>query len=168
LLSQLAIIIMSVERFMSPRLNLIFALAFLAFPIFLTGCLTPVKNELPLIKGNVIDRPANVNDTRLVIFNDSDFLAYGLDGSGRINVKLNGQGVALVKIRQYAQVEVPHGRYEVELEHMDMATFSSQHQIELRDPISFLEIFSVPTSNKAFLVSRPPADFNEKFKPLKP
>ena len=103
-----------------------------------------------------------------MIFNDSDFLAYGLDGSGRINVKLNGQGVAQLKIGQFAQVVVPLGQYQVDLEHMDTATFTSHHQIELRDPVSFLEIFATPTANKAYLVSRPPPGFDEKFKPVEP
>jgi hypothetical protein len=145
-----------------------FALACVAILVFVTGCLTPVRNEVPLATGNVMDKPASANDTRLVIFNDSDFLAYGLDGSGRINVNLNGQGVAQVKIGQYAQVVVPHGQYQVDLAHMDIATFSSHHQIELRDPVSFLEIFATPTANEAFLVSRPPSDFDEKFKPVGP
>ena len=90
-----------------------------------------------------------------------------MDGSGRINVKLNGQGVAQVNIGHYAQVIVPQGKYQVDLVHLDTATFPSKHEIELNTPVSFLEIFATITSNKAFLVSRPPPDFDKKFKPVK-
>ena len=141
--------------------------ALLSFSLFLTGCLTPVKNEIPLASGSVLEKAANTNDTKLVIFNDSDFLAFGLDGSGRINVKLNGKGVAQIDIGRYAQVIVPKGKYQVDLVHLDMAHFSSRHQIELTDPESFLEIFATPTSNKAFLISKLPPNFDEKFKPVK-
>jgi hypothetical protein len=141
--------------------------ALLSLPLFMAGCLSPVQNEIPLATGSVLERPANTNDTRLVIYNDSDFLAFGMDGSGRINVKLNGQGVAQVNIGHYAQVIVPQGKYQVDLVHLDTATFSSEHQIELNTPVSFLEIFATITSNKAFLVSQPPPDFDKKFKPVK-
>ena len=147
--------------------KIVFALSFLFLPFFTTGCLTPVKNEISLATGGTMDKPADPNDTRLVIFNDSDFLAFGMDGSGRINVKLNGQGVTQIRIGQYAQVIVPQGKYHVELVHFDTATFSSEHEIELNTPVSFLEIYATPTSNRAFLVSRPPPDFDKKFKLVK-
>jgi hypothetical protein len=147
--------------------QIIVASFLLILPLFITGCLTPVKNEIPLATGGTTDKPANPNDTRLVIFNDSDFLAFGMDGSGRINVKLNGQGVTQIRIGQYAQVIVPQGKHHIELVHFDTATFSSEHEIELNTPISFLEIYATPTSNRAFLVSRLPTDFDKKFKLVK-
>lgn len=91
-----------------------------------------------------------------------------MDGSGRLNVKLNSQGVGQIRIGQYAQVLVPRGKCHVELVHFDTVTFSSAHDIELNAPVSFLEIYATTTSNKAFLVSHPPANFDQKFKPIKP
>jgi hypothetical protein len=147
--------------------KIILSSSFLFLALFLSGCLSPVKNEIPLAGGGVLDNPQGANDTRLIIYNDSDFLGFGMDGSGRINVTLNGQGVALVKIGEYAQVIVPKGKYEVDLVHLDMAKFASHHEIELTEPVSILEIFATPTSNRAFVVSHLPPDFTEKFKPVK-
>ncbi|MGA2787746.1 MAG: hypothetical protein ABSF60_09480 [Verrucomicrobiota bacterium] len=72
--------------------------ALLLLPLLLAGCLTPVKNEIPLVQGGLSVKASNTNETMLVIFNDSNYLMYGLDGSGRINVKLNGKGVAQIHI----------------------------------------------------------------------
>jgi hypothetical protein len=111
-------------------------------------------------------KSASTNDTKLIIFNTSGSLAYGLDGSGRINVRLNGQGVGQVNLHRYAKLIVPKGKYDVELVHLDMTKFTSHHQIELTESESYLQIFATPTSNRAYLVTQLPPDFAEKFKPI--
>ena len=132
-----------------------------------TGCLSPVKNQIPLASNADWAKPTSANDTKLTIFNTSGGLAYGIDRTGHINVWLNGQGVGKVKMHRYVQLIVPKGLYDVELVHLDMAKFTSHHQINLTEPESYLQIFATPTSNEAFLVSRPPPDFAEKFKPMR-
>jgi hypothetical protein len=139
----------------------------LVVPLLLTGCLTPVKNEIPLAGSDLSVKATSTNDTKLVIFNVSNYLLYGLDGTGRINVKLNGQGVAQLKVGYYAQLIVPKGSYRVDLLHVDRDYYSSQHQIELSEPESFLEIRAISFSNEARLVSTLPPDFGKKFKPVK-
>jgi hypothetical protein len=139
----------------------------LVVPLLLTGCLSPVKNEIPLAGSDLSVKATGTNDTKLVIFNDSNFLLYGLDGSGRINVKLNGQGVAQLKVGYYAQVIVPRGSYQVELLHVDRDYYSSQHQIDLSEPESFLEVRAISFSNEVRLVSTLPPNFEKKFKPVK-
>ena len=139
----------------------------LVIPLLFTGCLAPVKNEVPLAGGDLSVKATSTNDTRLVIFNNSNFLLYGLDGSGRINVKLNGKGLVQIKVGYYAQAIVPKGSCQVELLHVDRDYYSSQHQIELSEPESFLEIRAVSFSNEARLVSTLPTNFEKKFKPVK-
>src|SRR5438132_12376195 len=73
-----------------------------ALSMCLTGCLTPVKNEVPLAGGDLSVYATKTNETKLVIFNDSNSLLYGLDGSGRINVSLDGKGVAQLNIGRFA------------------------------------------------------------------
>ena len=127
----------------------------------------PGKKPNALGEWQRLGKSASTNDTKLVIFNTSDYLAYGLDGSGRINVRLNGQGVGQINLRRYARLIVPRGAYAVELVHLDsMCTFRSHHQIELTEPESYLQIFATPTSNRAFLVSHAPPDFAGKFSPI--
>jgi hypothetical protein len=137
--------------------------ALLCFPLLLTGCLTPVKNELPLAPGSVFEKPSGTNDTRLVVYNDSNFALFGLDGSGRINVSVDGKGIGLIGIGKYAQVIIPKGKHQVDLVHLDLGLFPSHHDIDLTDPVSFLEIFATPTSNRAFLISDLPPNFTAKY-----
>jgi hypothetical protein len=135
--------------------------------LLLTGCLTPIENEIPLAGSDLSVRATGTNDAKLVIFNTSNYLLYGLDGTGRINVKLNGKGVAQLKVGSYAQVIVPRGSYEVGLLHVDRDYYSTQHQIELTEPESYLEIRAIAFSNEARLVPELPPNFVKKFKPVK-
>ena len=135
--------------------------------LLFSGCLTPVKNEIPLAGSDLSIKPAGTNETKLVIFNDSNYLLYGLDGSGRINVKLNGKGLTQLKVGYYAQVIVPRGTYEVGLLHVDRDYYSTLHQIELTEPESYLEVRALGFSNEAKLVSALPPNFEKKFKPVK-
>lgn len=134
---------------------------------FLAGCLTPVKNEMPLLSGDLSLKATNATDTKVVIFNDSNRVLFGLDGSGRINVKLDGKGVTQLNIGSYTQLIVPKGSYRVDLTHLDTVTFSSHKQVQFTEPESFLEIHSTPTSNEAKLVPSLPAHFTSDYTPVR-
>jgi hypothetical protein len=135
--------------------------------LFLAGCLTPVKNEMPLAKDDLSTMPADTNHTKLVIFNDSAFMSYGLDGSGRINVTINGKGLGQIKVGRYAQVIVPKGKCQVDLMHRGMSDCFSQYDFEFSGSESFLEIAATPFSNEANCVSALPKDFEKKYMPIK-
>jgi hypothetical protein len=146
------------------RITVFFSAATLS--LFLTGCLTPVKNEVPLAGGDLFLRTTNTNETKLVIFNDSDVLLFGIDGSGRINVKLDGKGVAQLNIGRYAQVITSKGQHQVELLHLDVVHFRSHHSIALSAPESFLRIYATSLGNKIELVPELPPEFEKRFKPI--
>lgn len=135
--------------------------------LLFTGCLGPMKNEIPLAGGDLSIKATNPNETKLLVFNNSNFVLYGLDGSGRINVKLNGKGFAQFNIGDYVQAILPKGRYQFNLVHMDFVKFSSQHQIDLTNAESFLEIKATPTANQVQMLPTLPVDFETKFKIVK-
>ncbi len=137
-----------------------------ALSVLFTGCLTPVKNEIPLAGGDLSVRATRTNETKLVVFNDSNSLLYGLDGSGRINVTLDGKGLAQMSIGRYAQVITSVGQHEIDLAHFDIGPFRSHHSIELSAPESFLKIYATPVGNEIDLVPVLPQDFEKKFKPI--
>lgn len=136
--------------------------------ILATACssLPPVKNEVPLTGGDLSIQAASTNDTKVVIFNTSNSLMFGIDGSGRINVLLNGKGVTQLNIGQYAQLILPRGNYQLGLVHRDLKDFESQHQVELVNPESFVEVYATVTSNQAKVISALPEGFVGKFKPV--
>lgn len=148
------------------RKNVLWSVFLLVSMLPFTGCFTPVKNEIPLVKGDLQMVPANTNDTKLVIYNDSNPVLYGADGSSRINVKLNGKGLGRLNFGQYAQVIVPKGKCRVDMQHLDLVRFSSQRWLDLNEAESFVEIYATPTSNEAKLVPALPADFEKKYEPI--
>jgi hypothetical protein len=145
-----------------PLLRYLIAFVFITS---LTGCrLTPVKNEIPLVTGDISLQQADPNYTKLLIFNASNYLMFGIDGTGRINVMLNGKGVAHLNIYEYAQLIVPKGKHKVSLVHRDIVHLSSEHEIDLVNAESFLKVYATVTSNRAKLVAVLPKNFDKKFK----
>ena len=125
-----------------------------------------MKNEIPLVRGDLHLIPANTNDTKLIIYNTANPVLYGADGSSRMNVKLNGKGLGRLNFGQYAVVVIPRGKCQVDMQHLDLVRFSSQRWLDLNDPESFVEIYPTPTSNEAKLVPVLPADFERKFEAI--
>lgn len=140
-------------------------LLFISISFLLCGCAAiPVKQEVPLPSQMIGQAPSEEGMVRLVIFNDSDFLLYGLDNSGKINVSINGKGVGRLSIGHYVIVEVSEGKHTVHLEHKDIVDFHSDHVIDIKEAENYLRISAKMTSNKAELVKKP-ADFEGEFIP---
>ena len=131
----------------------------------MTGCsLSPVKNEIPLVKG-LAAKATNPNETKVVIFNESSMVLHGIDNTGRLNVSMDGKGVGQINIGEYVQVIVPQGKHEVSLEHRDMFMFRSKHDVEFTRPETFLKVRATPVSNEAKVVPELPEQFDVKFRP---
>ncbi|MBU4487934.1 MAG: hypothetical protein KKI13_02565 [Candidatus Omnitrophica bacterium] len=97
------------------------------------------------------------------MFNDSNFLLYGIDGSRKINISIDGKGVGQLSIGQYVVVETNEGKHMIHLTHKDIADFNSDHVIDIKEPESYLKIYSKTTSNGADLVNKPGA-FEAEFR----
>jgi len=139
--------------------------ALLASIACIAGCsLTPVKNEMPLVR-SFTARATNSNDTKVVIFNESSMVLHGIDNTGRLNVKLDGKGVARLQIGEYVQVIVPRGKHQVYLEHRDMFMFRSDHELEFTNAETFLQVRATPISNEAKVVPELAPQFDVKFRP---
>ena len=139
-------------------------IALIGILAFLVGCAaTPPAREVNLPKQSINEL---LEDTliQLVIFNDSNSLMYGLDGSGKINIHHNGKGVGQLKIGQYVILAVKEGSHTIDLLHKDIVNLSSTHQISVSSSPAYLKIYSKVTSNGAELVSKPES-FESKFKP---
>lgn len=130
----------------------------------LVGCAaTPPAREVQLPPQS-IDESSQEGLVQLVIFNDSNSLLYGLDGSGKINIHQNGKGVGQLKIGQYVVLTVKEGSHIIGLLHKDLVNFSSTHTVSVSGSPTYLKIYAKVTSNGAEIVSRPEG-FESKFKP---
>ncbi len=133
----------------------------------LTGCQSPVKDGIHIVVGDLSAKPSAKNETKVVIFNDSSFVLFGMDESREINVKMNGRSITKLGPGRYAQVIVPNGIFQVDLVHWDIKRFSSKQRIEFNGSESFLQIHATTTANEAQLVPQLPPDFERKFQPVK-
>lgn len=133
-----------------------------------SACSTlPPQREVKL-PSQVVGEPVSDNGLhRLVIFNDSNRLLFGLDDSAKINVFLDGKGVGQVDIGQYVVIEVPSGENTLEFVRDDLGTFRSAIHVNVSGEYTFLRVHAKPASNAAEVMGKPD-DFDKKFRAAYP
>ena len=134
------------------------------FSTLIAGCaatLPAVQNEFPISRSKITINPTDNNLTRLVIFNSAIVIIHPI--TGRLNIYLNGKGVAQLGIGEYIQTLVPRGSYNVTLLHHDLFPFSSSHRIEITGTEAYLEVYPTILSNAARLVKDLPDEFEERY-----
>ncbi len=115
----------------------------------LSGCMmAPIRTEVPLLAGDLSLRSTNPDEVRLLLFNNSSKLMFGLDNTGRINIRLNGKGVGGPDIGEYLLLQIPKGKHQLELVHLDMVEFRSLHEIDAQDGPLIVEVRATPLSNE--------------------
>lgn len=108
--------------------------------------LKPVATEWPLL-GPALDSPLPANTQRVLIFNNSGKLQHGTSNTGRINVWLNGRGVAGLDIGEYVQLALAPGTYTLQLLHHDLVDFKSTHEVIVKAAPVYVEVSATITSN---------------------
>lgn len=112
------------------------------------GCMVaPIQSELPLLGANLAQRSTQSGEVVMILFNNSSKLMYGLDSTGRINVRLNGKAVGGPNIGEYVMLQIPKGRHRLQLSHLDLIEFKSEHDIEAADDPLIVEMAATPISN---------------------
>jgi predicted small lipoprotein YifL len=106
---------------------------------------------------------SDASQHRVVFFNNSNFLKYGMDGSGKINIYLNEKALGQLKIGQYVVVEMPPGEHRVDLLHKDIGNFSSIHTLQVKHNEQYVKIYAKLTSNGLEVVPKPD-NFENRYK----
>lgn len=133
----------------------------------ITGCATlpPLKNEIPLAGSDITLRSQDPNLTKLIIFNSAPALTYL--GRHKMNVYLDGKGVAQLGSHKYVQLILPRGKYKVDLVYVHDFILRSSHIVEMTGSESYLEVFPTFDSSRARLVPQLPQNFTNDFEPTK-
>jgi hypothetical protein len=136
----------------------------IAFAALAFACRTP---DGPHIEIPVQDLETAVPDgmVRVVFFNKSNKALYPTSGSVRI--QLNGESVPTVHHNRYTQVFLAPGRYELLLEHWDLAYFTSRYTIELGGEAAYFAVFSRLVSTGYRQVPELPPNFTAHWSPAK-
>jgi hypothetical protein len=122
-------------------------LALALLPCF-GGCMVaPIQSELPLLGTNLEQRSTQTGEVVMILFNNSSKLMYGLDSTGRINVRLNGKAVGGPNIGEYVILQIPKGKHRLLLSHLDLIEFKSEYDIEAADDPLIVEMAATPISN---------------------
>jgi hypothetical protein len=85
-----------------------------------------------------------------VLVNNSSKLLHGTDGTGRINVLLDGKAVGGPNIGEYVQIEVPKGKHTLETWHLDVIKFRTEEEINV-DQDLVIQRKATPFSNRIFV-----------------
>ncbi len=124
--------------------------------VLLAGCaVTPIQREIELPTQDLAQSTAGDSKARLIMFNNSNKFWFGMDGSGKINIALDGKGVCRLSIGEFVIVETNPGEHKIDLEHRDMALFKSSCTINAVEKDSFIQVYATPTSNAAEITSKP-------------
>ena len=78
-----------------------------------------------------------------------------MDGSGKINIAIDGKGVCRLGIGEFVIVEANPGEHKIDLEHRDIILFKSSHTINAVEKDNFIQVFATPVSNVAEITSKP-------------
>lgn len=132
--------------------------------MFITGCsVAPILREYPTLPQALDTTPSREGLSRVTFFNDSNALMFGPDGSGVMNIFVDGKGVGQLRIREYTTIELPHGEHLVELSHKDVFMFRSEHRLSFSGQQVFVKVNATVLSNEAEIVSKP-TDLSSKFR----
>lgn len=125
---------------------------------------TPPVRDVTLPEQKLGMAPIGPAYSKLVLFNDSNRALYGMDGSGKINVHLDGKGVGQLRIGEYVILDVTKGMHKIDLLHVDMMSFKSTHDVEVEQDEEYAKVYAKMTSNGIEIVEKP-KDFESRFKP---
>lgn len=137
-------------------------LSLIALAAALAGCALPPRlpSEMPLLGPDLAIRSSSASDVKMLVFNSSNKLFFGLDGSGRIDVRLNGKALGSLDIGEYLQVQIPKGKHVLTLSHLDFIDFVSKHDLEATTDPLIVEIWATPISNSIKVhPEMPPASY---------
>lgn len=135
----------------------------LGFVGLIYGCGIHTLHTQMNLAGPDINKAPESSMTRVVFYNDSNLLGTGLDGSGKINIKIDGKALGSVNIREYAQVFLKPGSYEIYLAHYDIVTFEDTYNVNIDGDNVYFNIYSRPLSTYFEIVDELPANFTNKY-----
>jgi hypothetical protein len=140
-------------------------LAFLAaLVVLISGC-TTVQPTTKLPTQNLEAQPAQ-GKTPVVFYNNSNPLY--LDGSWRIGISVNGEGVENLHLRQYVQLFLAPGKYRLGLSHRDIFRFNDEYDLEVGTKPMYVEVFNGMVSTKLEIHLNRPEGFANTYEPSQP
>jgi hypothetical protein len=129
----------------------------------MSGQRTTVKREHPL-PSQVLDAPRTAGMHRVLFYNDSSLEVYS--GVDRIGIKLDGKGVEAPYSGQYVQIDLPSGKYSLELDHFNYWHFHDKYLLEIKDTDVYLRVYCTLFATKFKSSPKEPSTLRKGFMPI--
>ena len=136
--------------------------ALLVFATLSCAGIATIRPEIPLPPQS-IDTPVPAGLARVVFFNGPQG-GTTIDGADKVNIIIDGRGLASLRKWQFVQVFLAPGTYEVKLEHLDIGTFGSGHLLDVEAGDNWVKAYSTLTSNRLERIDQQPDRFIEKYR----
>lgn len=132
----------------------------------LSGCAIPrLASEFPRTDQR-LSAPVPPGHSRVVVFNSSNSLLYGVDHSGRINILIDSRALGSLDPGEYAQVFLTPGRHDVALRHRDLMWFETEHPVLIDRPERYLDVSCEPSGQRFEPRDELPIEFQRKYRPV--
>jgi hypothetical protein len=150
---------------MRGKANWLLDVLLLSSVFLLAGCPMPaIVTEYNLPSQHLITKP-DKGLSRVVFFNTSNVIMFGVDQTGRVTIKINDKGLATLDIGSYVQIFLEKGEYDLYLAHRDIVLFEKKCKLKIDKDEILVEVFAEPVSTNYKLVEQLPADFPRRFAP---
>ena len=111
-----------------------------------------------------LNAPEVEGKTRVIFYNTTNPVLFA-DGSWRIGIKIDGQGVENLHLHKYVQLYLTPGIHALELSHRDVITFRSKYDLDVGETAMFIKVFNGLVSTKYEVMNQEPESFSNKYKP---
>lgn len=139
-------------------------IALIITAFLLSGCgatLPPSTEPSSKLPSQEISTQVPKNEYRVIFFNDSGIL-HKIDATDMLQIRINDEYYGQIGSKEYIQLFLKKGSYQVGLLHNDMFAFRSKHTINVEKDM-YVKVGATITSNKLTVVDAP-AKFSETFK----
>lgn len=99
---------------------------------------------------------------KILIYNGATIL-HTIDNTARLNIWIDDKGLGQIRPGEYVVIDLTKGAYQFKILHLDMVNIRSNHNMEIDNTTTIIEVKPTITSNKVTIKNILPSNF-EKFR----
>lgn len=137
----------------------------IVFLMILSGCAQFHRLEPQyVLPPQSINYETQAGKTKIVFFNNSNVLLYGIDMTDKIDITIDDKNVGSVRLAEYLVIDLFSGEYKMNLTHYDTTKFSNNYTLKVIGREMYIEIYNGPLSTNYKIVDKLPDNFQERYK----
>ncbi|MCJ7936005.1 MAG: hypothetical protein MUW56_20845 [Chryseobacterium sp.] len=138
----------------------IIRLCFLASIASLSSCaLKSIPSEYSTVSLDKVDT-STLGNGKVLIYNGAGFL-HAVDNTARLNIWINDKSLGQIRPKEYLIIDLPKGKYQFKVLHIDMVNMRSTHPVEIDENTKVINIEPTITSNRLTITDVLPQNFDK-------